>query len=89
VPMIAGVTQALGPVARPYFQSSQLAGLVEGLPVGIAYAETTGADSVAPDELLTGFTLAQWLAIAVLVVGALFFGLAKPAATAVNQVAKK
>lgn len=89
IPIIGGVTQALGPVARPYVQSQQLTGLVEGLPESVAYAETASLGEAAQPEQVAGLMLAQWLAIGALVAGAIYFGVAAPAASTVSQVAKK
>ncbi len=87
--MIAGVTQALGPVARPYLASDQFAGLIEGMPVAAAYAKVNQAGDDVAAEHLTALTLAQWLVIVALLAGAIYFGLAAPAASAVTQAAKK
>ncbi|UCG23589.1 MAG: hypothetical protein JSW55_15805 [Chloroflexota bacterium] len=87
--MIAGVTQGLGPVARPYLVSDQLAGLIEGMPIAAAYAETFQIDGDIAAEHLTSLVLAQWLVIGALLAGAIYFGLATSAASAVTKAAKK
>jgi hypothetical protein len=87
--IIAGVTQALGPVAGPYVDSRQLAGLLEGMPVGVAYSQANQLDSFVPAEQLASVTLAQWLVIGALLVGVVYFGFFAPAAPAVGQGARK
>jgi hypothetical protein len=89
VDIIGGVTQGLAPVADPYVQSQQLAGLVAGLPVGLAYGEMIGQTVSPVDEQLAGVTLAQWLAISALLAGLIYFGLVAPAAAAVSRVTKR
>ncbi len=74
-PMITGLTQALGPVATPYLASSQLAGAVQGFPDVSTY-EIVLRDNVNFANGLTSLTLAQWLSIVALVVGAFYYGLA-------------
>ena len=87
--MIAGVTQAMAPVANPYLASDQFAGLIEGMPVAAAYADTYQVNDGVSAEHLTSLTLAQWLVIVALLAGAIYFGLAAQAATSVTQAAKK
>lgn len=89
ISMVGGVTQSLGPIARPYLDSDQLTGLIEGMPVSMAYAGTAQDSEGNIAAQLVSLTLAQWLAIAVLLAGALYFGVLAPTASAVTQVAKK
>lgn len=76
VPMISGITQAMSPVAAPYVASSQLVGVVGGLPAVAAIDYNLDGDGNFVEKAMNSFTLAQWLAVIVLVVGALFYGLA-------------
>ena len=68
LPVIAAVTEGLAPVARPYFESEQLAGLLEGLPAAASYAPDSGAA-----DLYRGRALASWLLIALILAGNVLF----------------
>ena len=74
--MISGITQAMNPVAAPYVASSQLVGVVGGLPAVAAVDDNVGGNENIVDKAMNSVTLAQWLAVMVLVIGALFYGLA-------------
>ena len=87
--IVGGVTQALGPVARAYLASKQLSGLIEGMPVAVAYTGESATNGDAAAKHLTSLTLAQWLVIGALLAGAVYFGMMTPAASAVTQAAKK
>ncbi|MFN2223524.1 MAG: hypothetical protein ACK2UH_13285 [Candidatus Promineifilaceae bacterium] len=87
--IVGGVTQALAPLARPYLESQQLAGLVEGLAVSVSYSQANGLAATPTTEQLASLTLAQWLVIGALLVGAIYFGFVAPASSAVNQVTEK
>jgi hypothetical protein len=89
IEIIGGVTQAMGPIAGPYVVSGQLAGLVEGLPVSVAYGQAAGEADGPGDEQLASLTLAQWLAIIAFLASIIYFGFVEPAASAVGEVAKK
>lgn len=88
ISMVGGVTQSLAPIARPYLNSEQLTGLIEGAPVSLAYAGTAQDSEGNVTEQLASLVLAQWLIIIVLLAGALYFGVIAPTATAVTRVAK-
>lgn len=69
-PLLLGVTESLAPLARPYAQTGQVAGLLVGLPDTASYAaayEVT-ADNTAV-SLLEARTWAQLLAILTLLLG--------------------
>lgn len=74
IPVVAGLTQSLGPVAAPYQASGQLQGVIEGLPETAVYR----AAYLTPDEaLLNQFNaqqVAQLLTIGLLLVGGLYYG---------------
>jgi hypothetical protein len=89
IEILGGVTMALGPVARAYLASDQIAGLVEGMPVAVAYAGQQATDDDTTAKHLTSLTLAQWMVIGALLTGAVYFGVMDPAASAVTQAAKK
>jgi hypothetical protein len=76
VPMIAGLTQALSPVAGPYLASRQLAGAVVGLPEAAAIENLSTEGDGFTTKALNSLTVAQWLAIIVLAIGAFYYGLA-------------
>ncbi|MCP4426213.1 MAG: hypothetical protein GY803_17115, partial [Chloroflexi bacterium] len=74
-PIVAGVAQSLGPTAAPYFASSQLQGMIVGMPDTAVYqqmAQSQPTDSVI--KQLSAQTLAQLLAAAVLLAGGLGYG---------------
>ena len=74
-PLVAGITQSLGPVAAPYFASGQLAGMIVGLPDTAVYQQTINSqptDSVS--RQLSAQTLAQLVAALTLLVGSLGYG---------------
>ena len=76
VPMISGITQAMSPVAAPYVASNQLVGVVGGLPAVAAIDDNVDGDDNLVEKAMNSVTLAQWMAVIVLVIGALFYGLA-------------
>ena len=73
IPIIAGVTQSLGPVAAPYYASGQLHGLLNGLPDAIALANRYGssADLTQAEAQLSAQSLIQLAAALLLIIGAL------------------
>ena len=77
VPVLAGLTQSLSPVASPYLASEQLAGLIEGAPAAAIYNYSLDGTDTQDAQLLRSFTLAQWLVIAVMIAGGLYFGLSQ------------
>ena len=89
IEILGGVTMALGPVARAYLASKQLTGLVEGMPVAVAYAGEAATNDDATAKHLTSLTLAQWLVIGALLAGVVYFGIVEPAASKVTQAGKK
>lgn len=66
-PLVAGVTEALAPVAAPYYATGQLDGVLAGQAATAALAEASGIEdvSLSPQPL----ALAAWLAAALLLVG--------------------
>lgn len=76
VPMISGITQAMSPVAAPYIASGQLDGLVGGLPAVAAIDSNVEEDDNFVAKAMNSITLSQWMAVIVLIIGALFYGLA-------------
>lgn len=75
-PMISGITQAMSPVAAPYIASGQLDGLVGGLPAVAAIDNNVEEDDNFVAKAMNSITLSQWMAVIVLIIGALFYGLA-------------
>ncbi|MGH2536076.1 MAG: hypothetical protein ACRDHL_01640 [Candidatus Promineifilaceae bacterium] len=76
MPLAAGLTQALAPLAQPYYRSGQLAGIIAGAPAALAYAESLAHQSAAGQGLLASLGLAQTLAVGVMLAGGVYFGLA-------------
>ncbi len=74
-PMVAGLTQSLGPVAAPYFASGQLAGMIVGLPDTAVYQQTIQSQPTdAVSRQLSAQTLAQLVAALALLIGGLGHG---------------
>lgn len=74
LPMVVGVTQALGPVTMPYIASGQLSGVMEGLPGTAVYRQLY---QTADDSLMQQYNaqqMARLLAVGVLIVGGLYYG---------------
>jgi hypothetical protein len=85
IPLITGVTQALGPVTMPYLAAGQLQGAVEGTTAAAAYERTLlDAEGVA-SELQTGLTIVQWAVILLLAGGTAFYGFRALAAGTVKR----
>jgi ribosomal protein L40E len=70
VPLVAGVTRALLPVAAPYYASGQIDGLLAGEPAAAAYAATIGAESNGSQMALA---FATWLVVVLLLAGNIVF----------------
>jgi hypothetical protein len=78
IPVVAGVTQSLAPVALPYLDSAQLQGMIGGLPDTAVYQQTLLNQTPDNDIMrqLTAQTLAQLLAAVLLLIGGIIFGTA-------------
>jgi hypothetical protein len=76
IPVVAGLTQSLAPVALPYLDTAQLQGMIGGLPETAVYQQELLNQT--PDDAimrqLSAQTLAQLLAAVLLLVGGLTFG---------------
>lgn len=74
-PMVAGVTQALSPLAQPYFETGQLAGVVNGVPGTAVYQQTYYQPREGTDasKLFDAQVAAQILLVVVLLLGALIY----------------
>jgi len=74
-PMIAGVTQALAPLAQPYFETAQLAGVMNGIPGTAVYQQTyhQPTDGTDAGNLFDAQVAAQILLVVVLLLGALMY----------------
>jgi uncharacterized protein (DUF697 family) len=75
VVMVAGVTQSLGPVTMPYFNSGQLEGVIEGFPDTVAYERNLMEIESDNTDRISGFTLAVWLVVGLLAAGLLYYSL--------------
>jgi hypothetical protein len=73
--LVAGITQSLGPLSRPYLASEQLGGAVEGAAVAALYERSIMKTDGDAGELFTSVILTEWLVILALVAGGLYFGL--------------
>ncbi|MBK9052541.1 MAG: zinc ribbon domain-containing protein [Chloroflexi bacterium] len=75
IPMVVGTTQGLAPVAQPYLESGQIAGLMPGLPGAAAYEQAiSGGQAGAISDQLQAQTLAQLGVVLVFILGALYYG---------------
>jgi hypothetical protein len=75
VTLVAGVTQALGPVTIPYSISGQLEGVIEGFPDAIAYERDLLGIEGDSAENVSGITLAIWLVAGFLLAGTVYYAL--------------
>jgi hypothetical protein len=85
-PMLAGLAQSLGPVSSPYLASKQLVGIIEGAPASAIYDYSLDGTDNKNAQLLRSFTLAQWLVIAVMIAGGLYFGVLKRSDKAAQEM---
>jgi hypothetical protein len=80
VPIVAGITQSLAPIASPYLASGQLSAVVDGFPSALAYGRLSGngeeVESTSTDKQMAAYILAQWLVIIIFVIGVLYYRLA-------------
>lgn len=78
VPLIAGSTQALQPVAAPYLASGQLQGALGSLEETAAYAQLTGSTRgpTAAGQQAGAVNIARILSAALFLVGGLAYGIA-------------
>jgi hypothetical protein len=77
IPVIAGITQAIGPIARPYVASGQLQGLMEGLDDAAAFQDAFLQEEVATGlpARLGALQVVQLLMAAIMLVGAIVYGI--------------
>ncbi len=73
-PVVAGVTQALAPLARSYAATGQLKGLLAGLPDAVAYEQINDSPESGLQAQLNAQIVGQLLAAALLLIGLLVFG---------------
>jgi len=72
--LLAGVTQALGPVVQPYYLSDQLKGVLIGLPDIVAYEqELLVVDS--DDSSITSGAIVIWMIAAFLLAGLIYYAI--------------
>lgn len=74
-PMVAGVTQALAPLALPYFDTAQLAGVLNGMSGTAVYQQMYYQNAQLADAsvLFNAQTAAQMLVVVVLLLGAIVY----------------
>jgi hypothetical protein len=75
VPIVAGLTQALDPIAAPYLTAGALDGAVAGLPAATAYEVVRPGDDAAFTGYLPAYNLARVVAIAAMLIAAGYYGL--------------
>ncbi|MCP4358656.1 MAG: hypothetical protein GY796_11615 [Chloroflexi bacterium] len=75
VPLVAGVTQSLAPIASPYFAAGQLQGVLNGVPATAVYQQTYNINTQTTDlqNLFNAQLMAQMLLIVVLILGAIIY----------------
>ncbi len=77
IPLIAGVSARAAPLAEPYRDSGQLAGLLSGLNDAVAYAGLAGQPSASSTLSLWNVqTVGAMTAAALIAIGGLIYGLA-------------
>lgn len=72
IPVIAGVTRALAPVAAPYYASGQIDAMLAGEPASLAFASATIEDNTIVAEAggsQMAQALATWLVVGLLLAG--------------------
>ena len=74
VPLVAGVTQALTPLASSYASTEQLSGLLGGTPDAAAYEQLVNASSDAVRTQLNAQIFGQLLAGVLLLIGLIAYG---------------
>ena len=74
VPVVAGVTQALTPLANSYTATGQLTGLLGGIPDAVAYEQLLDQPKSGLHSQLNAQIVGQLLAAALLLVGLLVYG---------------
>lgn len=74
IPMVIGTTQGLAPVAQPYLESGQIAGLIPGLPGAAAYEQAISGQVGTIGNQHQAQTLAQLLVVGIFIFGALYYG---------------
>ena len=75
IPVIAAVTQSLGPLAIPYLSSGQLEGSLTGIPAASAYEKVLRGQDGRAFEAFSAQTIVMWVVVVALVGAALFYGL--------------
>ena len=76
VPIVAGITQALAPVAAPYVATGQLEGVLEGATATTVYEEGFGLDLPGSGRRpLAAQQMAQLVVAAFLLIGSLLYGI--------------
>lgn len=73
-PIVAGVTQALSPLAQSYTNTGQISGLLRGLPDAAAYEQHANLPQSDMQAQLNAQIIGQVLAAALLLIGLLSFG---------------
>jgi hypothetical protein len=76
LPMVAAVTQPLGPLTIPYWATGQLEGSIIGIPGAAAVERQLLGQSDGPaNQLMNAQTVVRWIVIISLVAAALYYGL--------------
>jgi ribosomal protein L40E len=80
IPLLAGVTQSLGPVVLPYEASGQLAGVIEGIPETAVFDQIANETPTNPQlqQQLNAQTFAQLLIVILLLIGMISYGFISP-----------
>jgi hypothetical protein len=74
-PVIAAVTQPLGPLTIPYLSSDQLEGSLNGIPAASAYEKRLRGLDGSAFQQFAAQTIVMWVVIITLVVAAVFYGI--------------
>ncbi len=79
IPIVVGTTQALAPVAAPYYASTQVEGYLSGLPDTMAYQQTylSGMDNAPANAQYGAHTFVLLVTAVILLLGGLIMGLRK------------
>lgn len=89
IPVVVGITQALAPVAAPYYASGQLAGMIAGAPGTAVYdtlANGDGNESQLLSTQLLSQTMGQIIIVAIFIAGLFIYGIIYPLANRRQKV---
>ena len=81
IPVVAGITQSLAPIAAPYQTAEQTSAVVAGFPSALSYEQLRleSKDSepgLTNQKQMGAYVMAQWLVIILFSGGVIYYGIA-------------